>query len=392
MFSKHERFQDTSSRKNVWTCEICGYKAFTKHRVQEHMDSHNKTKRHVCPTCGDAFVARYSLNYHVRKVHEGVQFDCDYCTYKTATVSMLNYHVRTKHTHVGVKPYKCYYCDYHSASSSCVNKHVQKKHPGMQYKWVKVGTFETLPPHSELKRKGQASKPLAIAPNPDYLRRSMQVAMTSVPSQSGLVAEIRPGAVADDVDEQFYLLTQIENGVPVVKLVSKQQLDLLNLKQEADAGGAADARDVIKPEVATDNIQADIATTDNDQFLLQYVTSSQAASAAVNTNDVVSLAQIEPTLPATSLQVTQPGALPGALPEQLLANVVQADLLQQAGLQLGDEQQYRDDESGKQDMQVVYVPTELMAGGAGAALVLQDAGAVNVMVNSQQLAAVQSTL
>ncbi|XP_066265595.1 zinc finger protein 260-like isoform X2 [Branchiostoma lanceolatum] len=109
-----------------YMCGKCGYRAYDKHRLLEHMRKHTGEKPFMCDQCGYRASYRSGLYEHMKK-HTGVQpFSCDICKYKTYRKSDMEKH---RMYHTGVKPHKCEDCDYSTAHKPALKRHM-RRHTG----------------------------------------------------------------------------------------------------------------------------------------------------------------------------------------------------------------------------------------------------------------------
>ena len=133
------RHQD---RKFVCFYPGCHWKFVFKNELMYHLRSHSKEKPYLCDICGYAASTKVRLQRH-NVTHTGERkYHCEYCTYKAGNSTHLHRHMRI---HIGSKPYKCPYCDYSCNTHENIRKHIAKtkKHEGMKVYPCKMCTFGT---------------------------------------------------------------------------------------------------------------------------------------------------------------------------------------------------------------------------------------------------------
>ena len=133
------RHQD---RKFKCTFPGCHWKFVFKNELSYHLRSHSQEKPYLCDICGYAASTKIRLQRH-NVTHTGERkYHCEYCTYKAGNSTHLHRHMRI---HIGSKPYKCPYCDYSCNTHENIRKHIAKtkKHEGMKIYPCKLCNFGT---------------------------------------------------------------------------------------------------------------------------------------------------------------------------------------------------------------------------------------------------------
>ena len=133
------RHQD---RKFKCTFPGCHWRFVFKNELSYHLRSHSQEKPYLCDICGYAASTKIRLQRH-NVTHTGERkYHCEYCTYKAGNSTHLHRHMRI---HIGSKPYKCPYCDYSCNTHENIRKHIAKtkKHEGMKIYPCKLCTYGT---------------------------------------------------------------------------------------------------------------------------------------------------------------------------------------------------------------------------------------------------------
>lgn len=133
------RHQD---RKFKCTVPGCHWKFVFKNELTYHLRSHSQEKPYLCDICGYAASTKIRLQRH-NITHTGERkYHCEYCTYKAGNSTHLHRHMRI---HIGSKPYKCPYCEYSCNTHENIRKHISKtkKHEGLKIYPCKLCKFGT---------------------------------------------------------------------------------------------------------------------------------------------------------------------------------------------------------------------------------------------------------
>lgn len=109
-----------------FTCEYCEKNFISKGHLQTHMQSHKNARTYLCTVCGKDFNYSNSLEYHMRTHTGEKRYQCQYCPRKFAVACALKRHTLA---HTGIRPYKCRYCDRGFRSSGERNCH-EMRHTG----------------------------------------------------------------------------------------------------------------------------------------------------------------------------------------------------------------------------------------------------------------------
>ena len=111
---------------NCFVCYYCGYLAFWKSTLINHIKIHTGERDHPCPLCDYKGIRRSDLTKHV-KLHSGVkEFSCPFCPYRAVRRETLTRHVKS---HTGEKNFSCSFCDYRAVRRSSLTHHM-KVHTG----------------------------------------------------------------------------------------------------------------------------------------------------------------------------------------------------------------------------------------------------------------------
>ena len=120
----------------------CHWKFVFKNELTYHLRSHSQEKPYLCDLCGYAASTKIRLQRH-NITHTGERkYHCEYCTYKAGNSTHLHRHMRI---HIGSKPYKCPYCEYSCNTHENIRKHISKtkKHEGMKVYPCKLCEYGT---------------------------------------------------------------------------------------------------------------------------------------------------------------------------------------------------------------------------------------------------------
>merc|ERR1712129_111495 len=62
----------------LWRCKVCDKRAYLKHHIKSHAESHIEGVSHACHICSKSFSSRHNLQSHISKQHSEL-FSCDVC-------------------------------------------------------------------------------------------------------------------------------------------------------------------------------------------------------------------------------------------------------------------------------------------------------------------------
>ncbi|XP_035663314.1 zinc finger protein 37 homolog [Branchiostoma floridae] len=121
--SKHRK---RSKEEKPFMCGECGYRAYRKCRLVEHMRTHTGEKPFKCNHCNYKTSFKQELSYHMKRHPDAEPYRCEICDYKTYRKPCIEKHIMC---HSGVKPYKCKDCDYSTSNNSHLSRH-RRRHTG----------------------------------------------------------------------------------------------------------------------------------------------------------------------------------------------------------------------------------------------------------------------
>ncbi|XP_035687383.1 zinc finger protein 37-like [Branchiostoma floridae] len=121
--SKHRK---RNKEEKPYMCDECGYRAYRKCRLVEHIRTHTGEKPFKCNHCNYKTSFKQELSYHMKRHTDTEPYRCEICDYKTYRKPCIEKHIMC---HSGVKPYKCKDCDYSTSNNSHLSRH-RRRHTG----------------------------------------------------------------------------------------------------------------------------------------------------------------------------------------------------------------------------------------------------------------------
>ena len=109
----------------VFHCELCSYKANSKHYIKEHVQVVHEGLVIRCKICPSTFTSASNIGQHMKYSHSTEQHPCPECKYVTNTKRKLKVHYGIWH---GEKSFACEYCEYTAGYQHRINKHMKKAH------------------------------------------------------------------------------------------------------------------------------------------------------------------------------------------------------------------------------------------------------------------------
>ncbi|CAH1250328.1 ZNF665 [Branchiostoma lanceolatum] len=114
---------------NTITCDMCGYIANTKERLEQHIEEHSTAhKIYSCTACDFATPDQPCLVRHMTSHDLDRQFPCDHCDYRAKKKEVLAVHMRL---HTGEKPLKCSKCDFATSLGHALRTHERRHMQGL---------------------------------------------------------------------------------------------------------------------------------------------------------------------------------------------------------------------------------------------------------------------
>ena len=73
-------------------CNICDFRAKSKHELNSHMIKHNENDpEHYCKVCQEEFPTDFDFERHIKEKHSK-QWNCNNCDFQSSTrVSLMNH-------------------------------------------------------------------------------------------------------------------------------------------------------------------------------------------------------------------------------------------------------------------------------------------------------------
>ena len=114
-----------------WKCDQCEYAHASKHGLASHIKhSHgSESNTHVCHICGYRAKSKSRVNEHFRVVHEKIKFKCNVCEKEYTGKNKLKLHVKI--AHLGELP-ECKECCEKFSNQSKLLYHIQMVHKGVR--------------------------------------------------------------------------------------------------------------------------------------------------------------------------------------------------------------------------------------------------------------------
>lgn len=112
-------------------CDKCGDILDTKHRLQSHVKSHARGRKHQCTNCEKTFCNISSLRKHCSVLHRNhnpfkeKRFQCDQCPKRYLTDFLLGQH---KLSHANLKNQKCPECSFATNAPYDLKNHIKRVH------------------------------------------------------------------------------------------------------------------------------------------------------------------------------------------------------------------------------------------------------------------------
>ncbi|CAH1779573.1 unnamed protein product [Owenia fusiformis] len=131
-------YQNKDLQKHIWIhegikpfkCPKCPHACRSKNNLANHMIRHSSEKPFLCPHCGKAYKSRTAMRWHVRTHKDGKIFKCQKCSYEAIQKSHLQRHMET---HDIQKRYMCSHCDYSANTVGYMKAHYTKFHKGVTF-------------------------------------------------------------------------------------------------------------------------------------------------------------------------------------------------------------------------------------------------------------------
>ena len=114
---------DHHEKKHV--CTICGKSFIFAESCKLHESKHEKFPCHLCEK---VLTEKYTLRDHLAMIHnyEASQVICEICGFSAVTKKKIQRHMREKH--ITKYQQKCPYCEFQSAQMNKMHIHIDSKH------------------------------------------------------------------------------------------------------------------------------------------------------------------------------------------------------------------------------------------------------------------------
>lgn len=111
-------------------CPICG-KTF-KQNLDRHIEAiHKKMRNYHCDLCGYSAYQKEYVNNHMKSVHLADELQCNLCDYTTSSPKLMKLHIYNKHTD-NTERTICIHCNRSFKSKAYMAEHVFRKHGGVR--------------------------------------------------------------------------------------------------------------------------------------------------------------------------------------------------------------------------------------------------------------------
>ena len=129
-------------KKQPLECEVCGFLARGKKKLERHATTHSTDRPYSCSLCDRRFKREDSKRTHMA-AHMGVKpFKCELCDYECNNKTSLRTHITV--THSNAKPFSCELCEFSTKTKVRLAKHVSAMHSKPQLIKCALCNHETL--------------------------------------------------------------------------------------------------------------------------------------------------------------------------------------------------------------------------------------------------------